>query len=474
MYESYFGLTGLPFQLTPDPSFIFDGKGYREAFAAVQGGLAAGVRVIVLTGEPGVGKTTLRHALLASVDAASTATVHISASGLDAEALSERLCDALGQPRLPDPQADLDALLARLRSGPTATLVVIDEAQHLQRSAFELLETLATGAAAGPSRLQICLFGQPELRILLNAADRSGFRELVGVDRHLGPLEQGEIRLYVEHRLHCAGWRGRPEFEDAAFFEIFVFTAGVPRRVNHLCNSVLLNACLDGQQRIDPAAVSRAAAAMRGDSFPAAMDPLEVDAEVEDTATPAEPSTADWLGAAAAQEPAQEPVGAREGSAEAEPNAPAAVPSEPDPLRWTARPPEHAPRRRRSTVAAAASVAIALAVVAVVVYRQGQRTDPTQAELRDVASRWTPARASSGALADDPGSPARPSSAAAFGVPASGFPAAAPAAPPPDAAAPAPVRAAATATDSPRPPACSAQAFALGLCESEGASTRRK
>ena len=121
---------------------------------------------------------------------------------------------------------------------------------------------MASAAATAPVRLQICLVGQPELRILLDAAEQSGFRELIAVDRHLRPLEETEIRLYIEHRLHHAGWTGRPEFEDAALTEIFIFTAGIPRRVNLLCNSLMLSAWLKGQERIDAPAVTRAATAM--------------------------------------------------------------------------------------------------------------------------------------------------------------------------------------------------------------------
>ena len=281
MYESFFGFTGPPFRLLPDPSFLFIGKGHRDAFAALQVGLAAGVKVMILTGEVGAGKTTLLQALLASVDAAATTTAHISAAHLDAEMLSERLCEALGLPPQPEPLARRDALLNALASSPRATLLVIDEAQHLAPGALDLLENLAKATTLAPARLQICLAGQPELRILLNAAQRSGFRELIGVDRHLGALEQAEIRLYVEHRLHRAGWTGRPEFEDAAFTEIFIFTAGNPRRVNLLCNSLLLCACLKKQQRIDAPAVTWAAAAMREDSFQGAPDLLDLGSHFE-------------------------------------------------------------------------------------------------------------------------------------------------------------------------------------------------
>src|SRR6186713_1590834 len=116
MYESFFGLTGPPFRLIPDASFLFVGKGHREAFAALREGLAAGARVMVLTGDVGAGKTTLLQALLASVDSAATVTVHVSAAHLDAEALSGRLSEALGLPSQPDALARRDRLLTALAS----------------------------------------------------------------------------------------------------------------------------------------------------------------------------------------------------------------------------------------------------------------------------------------------------------------------------------------------------------------------
>jgi len=281
MYESFFGLTGPPFRLVPDPSCLFVGKGHRDASAALQVGLAAGARVVVLTGDVGAGKTTLLQALLAGIDPTVTMTVHISAAHLDAATLCERLSEALGLPQEADPLARRVGLLTALPTRQLTTLLAIDEAQHLAPSALDLLEAFASATALAPARLQICLVGQPELRILLNAAQRGSLRELIDVDRHLGPLERAEIRLYVEHRLHCAGWAGRPEFEDAAFTEIFIFTAGNPRRVNLLCNSLMLCAFLKKQQRIDAPAVTWAAAAMREDSFQGAPDPIDLRSHFE-------------------------------------------------------------------------------------------------------------------------------------------------------------------------------------------------
>ena len=460
MYDSYFGLTGLPFQLTPDPRFLFHGKGHREAFAALQESLASGARVLVVTGEVGAGKTTLVQALLASVDPASTATAQISASSLDAETLSDRLCDVLGQPYLPDALARRDALLARLRSGPLPTLLVIDEAQHLGPSAFELLETIGEGAAATAIGLQICLIGQPELRILLNAPERSRFRALIGVDRHLGPLEQTEVRLYIEHRLHRAGWTGRPEFDDAAFFEIFVFTAGIPRRVNLLCNSLLLSAWLSRQRRIDAPGVTQAAAAMRGDSFLGAPDLLEGDPPVAGppTLTDAfEPEAPELAASARSDEASLRPSpgpgdSASAAGSDSTPVIPASfatgaqdaddrpaltmsdgTPQVVDPRRGgpinarlaglMARAGSAARGRRQAIVACAASVAVVVVVIAYVVDQQTVQADPSRIEVRDVvAKRSPPGEPPAPAIAPTPTPPAAIARATASAVPTARLP----------------------------------------------------
>ena len=486
MYESFFGLTGLPFQLNPDPSFLFHGKGHRDAFAALREGLAAGASVIVLTGEVGAGKTTLVQALLASVDVSSTLAVHISVSGLDADTLASRVLEALGQSPMPDPVARRDALLTRIRSGPLATLLVIDEAQHLDPGAFELLEAMARVGATAPVRLQICLVGQPELRFLINAAASGSFRELIGVDRHLRPLEQTEVRLYIEHRLHRAGWSGRPEFEDAAFNEIFIFTGGIPRRVNLLCNSVLLSAWINRQERVDAPAVTRAAAALRGDSSQGAPDLLEVGSQLEhpptlteavDEEPPPPPSNGPQPDDGAAR---HEPINAR--------------------LAGLVQQQSPARRRRKTILASVASVAVALAVTAYLVDRQSGPASLWPSTLRDlVAKRATPPPAS--ALDKVPSSATSSPAASSSSIPSAPSPSPELASParerevteqqPPQGGDAAPAtavgdvpRTADASPDRSSPagsvpagtptPSCSGPAAALGLCDTERSSSTQR
>ena len=279
MYESLFGLTGLPFQLSPDTSFLFDGKGHRDALLALRQGLGNGADLMVLTGEIGAGKTTLLRALLQHVDPKMFEVVQVAGAHLTAESLSDMLLIELGLPRDEDSARQCEGQHGTLISGLTAglrpTLLVIDEAQHLADSAFELLLALLDAAnRAPPARLQVCLFGQPELRVLLDAPAQGRFRQRVAIDRHLGLLDQAETRSYIEHRLRKVDWNGTPEFAADAFGEIFSRTDGVPRRLNLLCNRLMLGAYLGPKRRVDAAAVVVTAAAMRAEFGPDSAPPV--------------------------------------------------------------------------------------------------------------------------------------------------------------------------------------------------------
>jgi general secretion pathway protein A len=260
MYETFFGLTGLPFQLSPDTSFFFRGRDHRDALRAMRKGLVQGASLMMLTGEIGAGKTTLLRTLLEGIDNEAMQTLHVANAQLDAHTLAETLCLGLGVSVPADTPVRAEVLSARIAESGVPTLVVIDEAQHLSESAFALIATLVDTALADGARLQICLGGQPELRSRVESAEQSGFRARIQVDRHLGPLDEAEVRAYIEHRLRKVGWAGRPAIDDGAFAALFACTQGIPRRINVLGNRVLLSAFLASEQRIAAAHVNRVAA----------------------------------------------------------------------------------------------------------------------------------------------------------------------------------------------------------------------
>ncbi|TXC66399.1 AAA family ATPase [Piscinibacter aquaticus] len=161
-------------------------------------------------------------------------------------------------------------LLALAKDGRRAVLIV-DEAQNLDRSAFHWLLSLEKGHSPTRIPMKVCLIGQPELRDIVNSGDHIELRARVAVQCHLGPLGPGETGAYIRHRLERVGWKGSPSFEPSAFEEIHRWTGGIPRRINLLCNRLMLSRFLGDSMRIDAASVEQTATDLRaeiGDSSP--------------------------------------------------------------------------------------------------------------------------------------------------------------------------------------------------------------
>ena len=267
MYESHFGITGPPFQLTPDPSFYFDSKGHHRGLAEFRRGMSEASGFIVVSGEIGAGKTTLVRTLLAELDPALVSVAQVLSTQLNAEELLLAILFAFGvagdHSAQADPASTIRQFLAGLQKESRRAVLIIDEAQNLHPDAFEQLTDLMAPASTELAPLQVCLVGQPELRAKIASNDMPKLRQRVGVSFHLGPIDQVETRDYIEHRLRRVGWTGHPSFDPAAFEEIFRWTQGVPRRINLLCNRLLLSRFLVSQTRIDAATVAQTARDLR-------------------------------------------------------------------------------------------------------------------------------------------------------------------------------------------------------------------
>ena len=270
MYESHFGITGPPFQLTPDPSFYFDSKGHHHALEEFRRGLAEATGFIVVSGEIGAGKTTLVRTLLAELDPSVVTVAQVLSTQLQADELLRAIMFAFGIASDRDAQADpasaIRQYLASLLRESRRAVLIIDEAQNLHPDAFERLITLVPpDASAELAPLQVCLVGQPELRVMIDAHHMPQLRQRVSVACHLGPIDQSETREYIEHRLRKVGWKGLPRFDAAAFDEIFRWTQGVPRKINLLCNRLMLSRFLTSQTLIDMATVAQTARDLRSE-----------------------------------------------------------------------------------------------------------------------------------------------------------------------------------------------------------------
>ncbi len=267
MYESHFGITGPPFQLTPDPSFYFDSHGHHHALVEFRRGLTKGSGFVVVSGEIGAGKTTLVRTLLAELDPASVAVAQVLSTQLQADELLGAILFAFGVTGEHGPETDLAAtvrqFLVSLSREQRRAVLIVDEAQNLHQAAFEQLVALTTPGSGDEAALQICLVGQPELRDIVASPQLRHLGERIVVSCHLGPIDQSETGSYIEHRLRRVGWTGNPGFDAAAFDEVFRWTEGVPRKINLLCNRLMLSRFLTQQTQIDAATVAQTARDLR-------------------------------------------------------------------------------------------------------------------------------------------------------------------------------------------------------------------
>jgi putative secretion ATPase (PEP-CTERM system associated) len=284
MIHDHWGLTGRPFQLTPDPHFWFETATHRKAMAYLGYGLAQGEGFIVITGDIGAGKTTLLGHLLETLDPQRVTAVKIVSSAIEADDLLRIVAGQLGVDPAGQNKAQLLVAIERALNAIARTgrrvLLVVDEAQGLPVSALEELRMLSNFQAGGQSLLQILLLGQPEFRDRLQGSDRlEQLRQRIIAIHHLDPMEDGEVADYIAHRLSLVGWTGRPDFTEDAFEAFYAGSGGVPRRLNLLAARVMLQASIEGTDLIDGDAVRAVEQDLRSD--------LPVTAEERPQPTPA-------------------------------------------------------------------------------------------------------------------------------------------------------------------------------------------
>lgn len=249
MYDDHYGLSGRPFALTPDPKFWFDTATHRKAMAYLGYGLSQGEGFVVITGEPGAGKTTLMGHLLGQLDAERLNVIKIVSTQLAAEDLLVLVGAGLGVDLAGQHKA---TMLAEIEKGLHAvartgrrTLLVVDEAQALPLESLEELRMLGNFQAGGYPLLQIFLLGQPEFRDRLSDPRLEQLRQRVIAMHHLASMEADEVEPYLIHRLSVVGWRGKPRFTNDAIAAMYRWSDGSPRRLNQLAGRVLLHGAIE-------------------------------------------------------------------------------------------------------------------------------------------------------------------------------------------------------------------------------------
>jgi general secretion pathway protein A len=286
MYDDHYGLSGRPFQLTPDPRFWFDTATHRKAMAYLGYGLSQGEGFVVITGDPGVGKTTLMGHLLGEIDEQRLNVIKIVSTQLRPEDLLQTVCAGL---EIDANGASKSAMLAAIEHGLHAvardgrrTLLIIDEAQALPAESLEELRMLSNFQAGGYPLLQIFLLGQPEFRLTLQDGKLEQLRQRVIAMHHLAPMDANEVEPYLLHRLSLVGWRGKPRFTNDALAAMHRWSGGIPRRVNQLAGRVLLFGAIEHLDTFGAPEVAAVIDDLDSDSGPVAkrsptlVEPLEL------------------------------------------------------------------------------------------------------------------------------------------------------------------------------------------------------
>ncbi len=270
MYDTFYQLTGRPFQLTPDPEFYFESGTHRKALSYLGYGLAQGEGFIVITGAVGAGKSTLAAHLLATIDRQRLTAAQIVTSRLDGGEMVHMAARAFGIAVSGHDKASalglIEAFLHDEARAGRRCLLVVDETQNLSIEALEELRMLSNFQLGAHPLLQILLLGQPEFRDLLQNSPRlEQLRQRVIATHHLEAMEPREVGPYVMHRLACVGWSGNPAFEDRVFADLARTTGCLPRRINQVVGRLLLMGAVEQKSQIDSAMLAEVIADLERD-----------------------------------------------------------------------------------------------------------------------------------------------------------------------------------------------------------------
>lgn len=263
MYTSYFGFRENPFNLTPDPNYLYLSRRHKEAFDHLLYGINERKGFIVITGGIGTGKTTLCRALLGTLDSSTKTALIFNASMSDMELLQTINQEFGIEGGIPDQSKKdhidgLNHFLLETFSHDGNAVLLIDEAQNLSYSTLEQIRMLSNLETEKEKLVQIVLVGQLELRELLASPALKQLNERIMVRYDLKSLDREDVQGYVEHRLIVAGSKGNVRFTKGAIEAIYAYSQGNPRRINGLCDRALLVAYSKDESTISKKTIQKA------------------------------------------------------------------------------------------------------------------------------------------------------------------------------------------------------------------------
>ena len=268
MYKAFYNLTRNPFEITPDPAFLFPTRRHNEALAALYYGVRRQKGFVVMTGEVGTGKTLLVRCLLQLLGQTNVLFAYVFNTKLSPLEFLQYIAGDFGLPAAGKSKSEVllqlgSFLIDRYRRKLT-TVLVIDEAHHLSTEVLEEVRLLTNLETAQQKLLQIVLMGQPELEMILDSPELRQLKQRVALRCQLQPLDHDQTRAYVLSRLERAGAPPEPPiFTDDAFEKLYEFSRGIPRIINNLCENSMVNAFANERRPVTGDVITEVAADFR-------------------------------------------------------------------------------------------------------------------------------------------------------------------------------------------------------------------
>ena len=277
MYKEFYGLRANPFNVNPDPRYLFLTRHTEEALACLTYGIQSRKGFVLLTGEVGTGKTTLINKLLEWLRAQQVPTAFVFNSRMNVPQFLDYMMADFGIPCETRSKSQIlmrlyNWLLERYRAGETAVLIV-DEAQNLADEVLEEIRMLTNLETFTEKLLQIVLVGQTELEQKLKQPNLRQLRQRLTLRAKTHPLTPEETKAYIQQRLRIAGSNGEPIFDTDALNSIHRYSSGIPRVVNLICEHCLVSAFVDQQKTVGPVIVDAVARDFDLGDSPATLPP---------------------------------------------------------------------------------------------------------------------------------------------------------------------------------------------------------
>jgi putative secretion ATPase (PEP-CTERM system associated) len=278
VYTGYYKLTAKPFQLAPDSRFFFNSAAHKRALSYLLYGLNQGEGFIVITGDIGTGKTTLVNTLYDRLGEDQVVYGKIVTTQISEDELLKVVAAEFGLAYEGRSKGellkDLELFFRECVYAGKRALLLVDEAQNLPRRSVEELRMLSNFEYKRKPLLQTFLLGQREFRNVMRSKEFEQLRQRVIAAYHLRPLEQEELRQYIEHRLRLVSWQEDPSFRDEVFQTIYEYTQGIPRKINLFCDRLLLLAAMEELHIIEDETAKQVIAELSEEFIGDVIDPL--------------------------------------------------------------------------------------------------------------------------------------------------------------------------------------------------------